>query len=143
MRWLNTDPQFLPHLAGILKVVPTEWAMHVSEFDHVTPIAGVLFDGYNERSVHAHIWIAPGRRPSRVWWWAVCDYAFNQMGVENVIGTVPESNVEAMKLDEKLGFRLNSRIEDYYPDGDAMLLYVCTRKTVFDFERFRPLAAAA
>jgi hypothetical protein len=143
MRWLNTDPLFVPHLADILKITPTLSAVQISEFDHVSPIAGVLYDGYNGKSVHAHIWIAPGRLPSRVWWWAICDYAFKQLGVDNVIGTVPESNTEAARLDEKLGFRLVGRIEDYYPDGDAVLMYVCTHKTVFNYERFRPPMAVA
>lgn len=137
-RWINCDPKFVPFLASLLQVSPTQQAVCVCDFDGITPVAGVLFDGYNGKSVHAHIWIAAGRKPSRMWWFSIYDYMFRQMGVQNVIGTVPSSNKEAQVLDEHLGFRLNSRIENYYPNGDDMLLYICTAESAIDWQRFRP-----
>jgi ribosomal protein S18 acetylase RimI-like enzyme len=135
MRWLNADPQFVPHLANALKITPTAAACQLSEFDNEVPIAGVLFDGYNDRSIHAHIWIAPAHRPSRLFYWAVCDYVFNQLKVQNVVGTVPSSCELALRLNRHLGFRVNSRIPNYYPTGDDMIIMICTPETVFDFER--------
>ena len=138
MRWLECDPMFIPHLASILQVAPTPNAVHISEFDDVTPVCGVLFDGYNGKSIHAHIWIAEGRKPSRAWWFAIYDYMFRQCKVENVIGTVPSSNIAAQRLDAHLGFVLKAIIPNYYPSGDDMRLYVCTAETAIDWQRFRP-----
>lgn len=139
MTWLNSDPIFLPHLAEIIEVAPTPNAVHISEFKGTTPICGALFDGYNGKSIHAHIWIAPGGRPTRMFWYAVYDYMFEQCKVANVIGTVPSSNLRAIKLDEHLGFRLKTRIENYYPNGDDMLLYVCTPESALpSWKKMRP-----
>jgi len=141
-RWINSDPMFTPYLAEILEIAASNGATQLSEFDGVEPICGALFDGYNSVSVHAHIWIAPGRRPSRLFWWATYDYLFNQCKVLNVIGTVPAGNEAAQKLDEHLGFVLNSVIQNYYPSGEAMMLYVCTPETVSDsWRNMRPARA--
>lgn len=138
MKWLNCDLSFVPYLAEILQVSPTPNSVCIAEFDDVTPICGVLFDGYNGKSIHAHIWIRPGHKPSRRWWFAIYDYMFRQCQVENVIGTVPSSNKAAQKLDEHLGFRLNSVVPNYYPNGDDMLLYICTAESAIDWQRFAP-----
>lgn len=143
MRWINCDPMFLPHLADLLEISYTSGAAVVAEFDDVTPVAAVLFDGYNGSSIHGHIWIAPGRKPSRAWWYAVFHYAFQHCGVTNLIGTVPSSNKGAQKLDEHLGFRLNSVIPGYYPCGDDMMIYVCTPYTVIDWRKFAPTQRGA
>ena len=138
MRWINVDPGFIPYLAGVLEISPTPGATCVCEFDDTVPIAGVLFDGYNGKSIHAHIWIAPGRKPGRLWWYAIYDYMFTRCKVANVIGTVPASNEAARKLDEHLGFELQCVIQNYYPNGDAMMVYVCTAESAIDWNRFLP-----
>ena len=143
MRWLNTDPLFVPHLADALKIVPSKGACQIAEFDDGVPIAGVLWDGYNTQSIHAHIWISPFHRPSRLFYWAICDYAFNKLKVQNVVGTVPSSFQRACRLNHHLGFRDIGMIPDYYPSGDDMLLMICTPESVFDFERLRPKYAPA
>ena len=137
-RWINCDPGFLPYLCQVLEIVATPNAVVVAEFDDTTPVAGVMFDGYNGKSVHAHIWIAPGRKPSRFWWFAIYDYMFRQIKVENVIGTVPSSNERARELDEHLGFKLNSVIPGYYPNGDDMMLYICTKESAINWQKFLP-----
>lgn len=137
-RWLNSDPLFLQHLAQIMGIVVTPHAHCLAEFRGTVPVAGAIFDGYNGQSIHAHVWIPEGCRPSRLWWWACHDYMFNQLKVTNVIGTVPSSNKAAQKLDEHIGFKLHARVPAYYPDGDDMLLYICTKDTAYDYEKFRP-----
>lgn len=141
MRWINTDPCFLPFLATAIDLSPSPNAVCVAEFDDSAPVCGAIFDGYNGRAIHSHIWVAPGRRPGRAFWYTCFDYMFRQCGVHTVIGTVPSKNVAAQKLDEHLGYRLNSVIKNYYPDGDDMLLYVCTPETATNWHRFAPKAA--
>lgn len=138
MRWLNTDPKFVSYVAEALKIVPTSTACQIAEFDNEIPIASVLFDGYNGQSIHAHIWISPLRSPSRLFYWAVCDYAFNKLHVQNVVGTVPRGFERAHRLNRHMGFRDVGLLANYYPDGDDMLLMICTPETVFDFGRLKP-----
>lgn len=138
MRWLNCDPQFLPHLAEMLEVSLTADAVCIAEFEGTSPISGVILDAYNGKSIHAHIWIAPGRKPSRLWYVAVFHYLFEQLKVENIIGTVPSSNKRARKLDEHFGFKLHTSIPNYYENGDDMLLYICTVDSVFDWRALLP-----
>lgn len=128
-RWINLDQSFLPHAAAAVGIAPTPTAMVVSEFDGISPVALVVFDGYNGSSVHVHIWIAPDRRAGRAFWYAVYCYAFHQLAVRNAIGTVPASNLAARKLNERMGFVLNTVVPGYYPDGDDMLLYIMTPHT--------------
>jgi len=138
MRWINCDQRFMPHLAQVLGMCPTPHAISVAEFEDEKPICGAIYDGYNGRSIHSHLWIAPGRVPSRLFWFTTFDYMFRQCQIETGIGTVPSSNVRAQKLDEHLGYRLNTVIPNYYPNGDDMLLYTITRETAMDWERFKP-----
>jgi hypothetical protein len=137
MRWLNADPLFVPHLANALEIVPTNTACQLSEFADEKPVAGVLWDGYNGQSIHAHLWIRGDMRPSRLFYWAICDYAFNQLKVQNVVGTVPSSNIRAYNLDKHMGFRDVARLPAYYPNGDDMIVMICTPESVFDFERLK------
>lgn len=137
-RWINTDALFLPFLAQAMDLNPTPNAVCVAEFDGAVPIAGAIFDGYNGRAIHSHVWFAPGRRASRSFWYACYDYMFRVCGVQTVIGTVPSSNKAAQKLDEHLGYQLKAVIPNYYPDGDDMMLYVCTPETAIDWHKFAP-----
>lgn len=138
MRWINTDRSFLPHLAEVIGLNPTHNAVCVAEFDGTEPICGAIFDGYNGKAIHSHIWVAPGRRPGRNFWFACFDYMFKVCGVETVVGTVPSSNLAAQKLDEHLGYQLKATVPNYYPNGDDMLLYVCTPETAIDWRRLAP-----
>jgi hypothetical protein len=137
-RWINSDIRNLPTLAGIMDIMPSEKAVCVLECEGTEVICGALFDGFNGQSIHGHIWIADGRQPSRLFWFAIYDYPFRHCGVTNLIGTVMSSNKKSQRLVEHLGFRLKAVISNYYPNGDDMWLYVCKVETAGRWERIRP-----
>lgn len=137
-RWINTDQLFLPVLAQALDCVPTVNARVVSEFDDTVPVAAVLFDGYNGHSVYVHIWISPGRMPSRMFWFAVFDYCWRQLGCKVAVGTVPSVNTKASELDKHLGFVVNSTIPNFFGDGNDMVIMVATPDTIPDWSKWRP-----
>jgi len=85
--------------------------------------AGALYDYCNGASVYMHAAI---ERLTREFLWVAFDYPFNQLGVNVIIGLVPEANLKARRFDEHVGFVLNSRIANGDPDGD-LLIYTMNR----------------
>lgn len=88
-------------------------------------IAGVVYEGFNGRNMMIHVAAAPGRR------WLVRDYLracflypFQICGVERLTGYVNESNLEARRFDEHLGFKEEARLKGAAPDGGDVILYV-------------------
>lgn len=92
------------------------------------PIAGVVYDNYNGATIHAHIWIAEGKKPSREWYYAIFDYPLVQLKVSKIIGQVNSKNKSAMKLDSHFGFVLEAEITEYYDDGGSLLVYTMKKE---------------
>ena len=124
MKVITASPTYLPFLCQRLEYTPSALAVCIvaTEMDG-TPVAGVIYDGYNGASIQCHIWV--GGKPHREWWAAIFDYPFHQLKVKKIIGQVREKNLEARKLDEHFGFHLEAKVADYYEDG-ALLVYTMT-----------------
>ncbi len=138
MKWINTDQSFLPHACRIMAVVPSAEARVVAQFDDTEVVAFVIFDGFNGQSVHAHICVNEGKKPTRAFWFAVYHYAFEQLGCKNVIGTVPALNTKAQTLNEHLGFRHIGTIPKYYEGDEDLMMFVATTDTIPDWRKLRP-----
>lgn len=87
-------------------------------------IAGVMYEGWNGASIHAHIAIQG--RINREFLWYIFYYPFVQAGVNVIIGLVSEDNKKAQAFDEHLGFTLHSRLPKGHPSGD-LLIYTMTK----------------
>ena len=85
--------------------------------------AGVICDEFNGTSICMHI---AADFLSKRFLQFCFNYAFNQLKVKKVIGTVWEDNLKARILDERLGFILETRIKDSTPNGD-LLIYTMTK----------------
>lgn len=87
-------------------------------------LAGVVFEDYSGPggSVCVHVSLAHSNVPLRKLITATFWYAFQQLGVEKVLGLVPSTNKEALKFDVKLGFKAEAVIENAFPDGDLVIL---------------------
>jgi RimJ/RimL family protein N-acetyltransferase len=126
---ISCDERYIPYLCKMIGCrLPPDGTCIVSVRDDNTPLAGVVYEGYNEQIVFAHIWIDVGVRPDRDWMAAIFDYPFNRMNVHKIVGQVKSSNTEARKLDEHLGFQLESSIKDFFAPGDDLLAYTMTRE---------------
>lgn len=85
-------------------------------------IAGVTFDYYNGASICMHVAAVEGRRwMTREYLWFCFYYPFEQLGVKRITGLVPETNMDARRFDEHLGFKLETRLKDAAPDGDVLV----------------------
>lgn len=88
-------------------------------------IAGVVYNDFSGHNVFMHVGAEDGRRWMTKEFLHVCfDYPFNQLGVDRVTGWVEESNFDARKFDEHLGFELEARLKGAARDGKDVLIYV-------------------
>lgn len=82
----------------------------------------VVFDGFTPFDVNMHIVIEDRRCVTRRILKQVFDYPFNQLGLRRVTGLVPESNVDALSFDLRLGFRPEGRKKWGAGDEDELIL---------------------
>lgn len=99
-------------------------------------IAGVMYDGYTGSNIAMSSRIDDPRHVSREWIWAMLDYPFNKLQVKRVSAITNVNNLKAQKVNERLGFRREAVLGDYFPDGDA-ILYVMRREDCDRFLRSR------
>lgn len=127
---ITSSNTYMPILCRELEYAPTALAVCIvcADSNTLEPVAGVVYDCYNGETIHAHIWIAKGRKPSREWFCAIFDYPFNRCGVGKIIGQVRSSNSDARRLDEHFGFVQEAEVASYYPDGSSLLVYTLTRE---------------
>lgn len=85
-------------------------------------LGGVIFTAYTGASIHLHMAGFIDKWANRDLIWCVFDYAFNQLGCRKVFGQVPETNRKALEIDQKLGFKIVTKIDDVFPDGGVYVL---------------------
>jgi RimJ/RimL family protein N-acetyltransferase len=85
-------------------------------------IVGVVgFDGYNGASVQMHVAGEPGWVNKSILF-AAFDYPFKRLKCGMVIGLVPSGNKEAIRFNERLGFKLEKELHGAHPDGSLLLM---------------------
>lgn len=137
MKRLYCDQRDMRYMANLMGYKPTEDARFISEVEDDVPKAIGIYDNFNGRSVHSHIWLAPGYRPTRMFWWAMHDYPFYKMGATNVLATVKASNKAARKLVNHLGYMFVCEIPDYHETGESEILYVGTEETATHWHKYK------
>ena len=88
-------------------------------------IAGVSYQSWNKASIIASIAVEGLMTPTYLA--AIFHYPFIYLGVTKIICQVAESNLNSIKLAEKLGFRLEAQLLDAHPDG-SLLIYTMTKE---------------
>lgn len=128
--FISSNTLYLAFLGQMLEYAPSPRAQCIVcvESDTGTPIAGVVYDGYNGHIIMAHIWIDKGRKPSKEWFAAIFDYPFNKLMVKKIIGQVRSSNEEALRIDKHFGFESEARIGNFYDNGDDLEVLTMTRE---------------
>lgn len=81
------------------------------------------FNGFVGKLAQIHIAAAPGWHfAPRSMLQIVFDYAFNQAGLEMLIGVVNSQNERAMRLDLHLGFKEILRLPGMHTDGGDLVV---------------------
>lgn len=141
-RWISTHDELIPLYTELTGYNPfSSLARVIFEFDDGIPVAAALYDHFNGHAVHSHVWIAEGRRPSRVWWWVIHDYLFNQLHAKMAVVVADSRNPRSLKLAESMGYKLAATIPGYYGNGDA-LIFNGTEEDARFWQRYRHGAPA-
>lgn len=83
---------------------------------------GVIFNGYTGASINLHAWGDDPNWADRDMLWITFDYPFRQLGCRKVFGQIPANNAHALEFDLKLGFKIEARIKDVFPDEDLIVV---------------------
>lgn len=90
-------------------------------------LGGIVYENYNGVSLSMHCAAVTPRWVDRKGLFAVFYYPFVQLGCLKVFGAVTEDNLAAQHFDEKVGFKLETRLKDACPGGD-LLIYSMRRE---------------
>ena len=104
-------------------------AVGIGWLRHGRLVAGAIYEGYNGKNIWVHLagddgghWLAkPFLRAGFAYPFLVC-------GVQRLWGRVDESNEEARRFDEHIGFRLVTRLPGASYDGGDTLIYCMARE---------------
>lgn len=99
------------------------------ECDHVISrqvngrlLGGVIFTGYTGASIGLHVAGFDPNWINRDILWLTFSYPFSQLNCAKITGTIPSSNLAAVRFNEKLGFVEETRVKDVFPDGDLIIM---------------------
>jgi RimJ/RimL family protein N-acetyltransferase len=85
-------------------------------------LAGVVgFDGFNGASVMMHV-AGSGNWCTRSMLFATFDYPFRALRCNMVIGLVPSGNKDALRFNQRLGFKIENELHGAHPDGSLFLM---------------------
>ena len=88
-------------------------------------IAGVLYDDYNGSNVWMHVAAVAGKRwLVREYLYICFRYPFQQLDLNRVTGWVEETNKDAVRFNEHLGFKKEAVLRKAGRYGQDVFLYV-------------------
>jgi RimJ/RimL family protein N-acetyltransferase len=102
--------------------MPMENMHGIASLDDKGGIIGAVgYSDWMDRSVQMHC-AGSGNWLTREFLWAVFDYPFHVAGKDVVIGLVGSNNARALKLNQRLGFRIDGRIDGAHDDGALVVM---------------------
>lgn len=82
-----------------------------------------VFEHFTEGDCHVHIASDGSRRwLTREFLAHIFAYPFIQLGQRRVTGLVRSTNYRALEFDLHIGFKVEGRMREAFPDGDMMIL---------------------
>lgn len=95
-------------------------------------VAVAVYEHFTDGDCHVHIASDGSRRwctrELLVRWFA---YPFLQLRLRRITGLVPSRNERALKFDLALGFQVEGRMREAFPDGDMIILGMLRRECRF------------
>ena len=85
-------------------------------------LGGVIFDGFTGPCIFIHQAGFDKHWMSKDMLWVAFDYPFHQLDCTKLCGTIPSTDAKLLAFNERLGFKIETRIADAYPGGDMLVL---------------------
>jgi len=119
--YCEDQPKLKEWLCERIGLIPTSdlCCIGVVRNDEIKGVVG--FDQYNGASIMMHVAGVPGWLDKSILW-ASFDYPFNVCKVNMVIGLVPSGNLDAIRFNTHLGFKLCTELVGAHPDGSLLLM---------------------
>ena len=90
-------------------------------------VAGILYTDYTRSSICLTARVTNPRAVTREWLFAIFDYPFNQLCVKRITSIISTGNPVSIKTSEHLGWKRETTLADYFPDGDG-IVYIMRRE---------------
>jgi RimJ/RimL family protein N-acetyltransferase len=94
----------------------------ISRTEEDVLLGGVIYNSYTGASINIHMAGFTPRWASRDMLWICFDYPFNQLGCKKIFAQVPAQNAHAIKVNLKMGFKIETTIKDVFVDDDLVVL---------------------
>ena len=87
-------------------------------------IAAVAYDGFTgeDGSIFLHSRIDSPHYCTRSFLFHIFAYPFLQLKVRRVFGIVDERKEDVIRFNRKVGFGVDAKLRDYFPEGSAVLM---------------------
>ncbi len=84
---------------------------------------GIMYEGFTgaNGSIIMHARCDNPQACNKQFYRYMFDYPFNQLKVRRCTAYVNSNNKHAIDIDERLGFIYEATLENYFPDGDAIV----------------------
>jgi RimJ/RimL family protein N-acetyltransferase len=111
-----------------------EWLVRILNFPlpETTQCIGQLKDGnlvavagytnFMPKACEIHIGSVGEHWANKDFIWAVFDYPFNKLGLSVILGQICADNIDALKLNRHLGFKVVAEIPDAHMSGDLVIM---------------------
>jgi len=85
--------------------------------------AGIMYDAYTgiNGSISSYFRCDDPKVMTKFFYKIAFDYPFNVAKVKRLTNIVNENNLHSREITERLGFTEETRIENYFPDGNAII----------------------
>lgn len=83
---------------------------------------GVIYNGYTGASINLHVWGRDSKWADRDMLYMTFHYPFIQLSCRKVFGQIPANNTQALDFDLKLGFKIEARIPEVFPNEDLIVV---------------------
>lgn len=77
-------------------------------------IAGVVYNEFNGVNINMHVASVGHHWMTKQYLWTCFDYPFNKCNVRRITGFVEDDNYAALRFDENLGFKYETKLEGAY-----------------------------
>ncbi len=118
---LNDRERVADWVAGrVSQRVPWEGYQAFGVEMHGQIVAGVVIHQINGANAFCHIAIDKPNKTLYRLFMVVCDYCFNQLGLNRITGLVPSNEEHIIKFDMRLGFEIEFIMKDAAINADLV-----------------------